>query len=31
MDVIARELLGGARVSVFDRSLEWGWQTGRPR
>lgn len=31
MEVIARELLDGARVSVFDRSLDWGWTTGRNR
>lgn len=31
MDVIARELLDSARVSVFDRSLNWGWENGRSR
>lgn len=31
MDVIAREMLAGARITIFDRSLEWGWTTGRPR
>lgn len=31
MDSIARELLASARVSIFDRSLHWGWETGRPR
>ena len=31
MDVIAREMLASARVSVFDRSLNWGWESGRPR
>jgi hypothetical protein len=31
MDVIAREMLDTARVSVFDRSLNWGWEAGRPR
>ncbi|MCB9840350.1 MAG: peptidyl-prolyl cis-trans isomerase [Phycisphaeraceae bacterium] len=31
MDVIAREMLASARVSVLDRSLDWGWQTGRSR
>lgn len=31
MDVIAREMLASARVSVLDRSLDWGWQNGRSR
>ncbi len=31
MDVIASELLNSARVSVFDRSLDWGWQNRENR
>lgn len=31
MEELARELVRAARVTIFDESLDWSWQTGRER